>query len=229
MTDLGVAANDGELCLAYYRKHLHEFEAWRDAVVSHFQRDPILNALNSPVIHSLKSRIKDPAHLVEKLSRKAAHGSPVAPATFFDQVTDLAGVRILHLHTRQLTAIHGKISQMVSAGDWRLGERPVAYSWDPELSGYFEGLGLRVELKESNYTSIHYLIRSPNERSPVCCEVQVRTLFEEVWGEVDHLVNYPVRAGNPNARRLLGALSRLVSSGTRLVESVIDTAASEQA
>ncbi|WP_315782452.1 hypothetical protein [Bradyrhizobium sp. SZCCHNPS1003] len=29
--------------------------------------------------------------------------------------------------------------------------------------------------------------------SPLSCEIQVRTLFEEIWGEIDHQLNYPRR------------------------------------
>jgi hypothetical protein len=41
------------------------------------------------------------------------------------------------------------------------------------------------------YTSVHYIIGSGSQ-TPLTCEIQVRTLMEEVWGEVDHKINYPI-------------------------------------
>lgn len=37
--------------------------------------------------------------------------------------------------------------------------------------------------------SVHYLIR--DKESGLCIEVQVRTLFEEAWSEIDHKLRYP--------------------------------------
>ena len=47
-----------------------------------------------------------------------------------------------------------------------------------------------TETSDTLYTSVHYVIES-NSRTRITCEVQVRTLSEEVWGEVDHKINYP--------------------------------------
>ena len=76
---------------------------------------------------------------------------------------------------------------------------------------FFESLGLDVKLKESYYTSIHYLIK-PKASSDVCCEIQVRTLFEEIWGEIDHTLNYPVPTKSKACREQLRVLSKLVST-----------------
>ena len=69
--------------------------------------------------------------------------------------------------------------------DWFLPEPVNAYTWDPESKEFFEELGVKVEIKESFYTSVHYLVK-PRRDSPICCEIQVGTLFEEIWGDVDH-------------------------------------------
>ena len=74
-------------------------------------------------------------------------------------------------------------------------------------------------MKESLYTSVHYVIK-PREDSPVSCEIQVRTLLEEVWGEIDHLVNYPEPTDNITRRDQIGVLARLVSAGSRLADSI---------
>ena len=72
------------------------------------------------------------------------------------------------------------------------------------------------------YTSVHYVISSAS-RTTVTCEIQVRTLMEEVWGEVDHLLNYPVPSGVLASREELKVLARVTSSASRLVDAIFLT------
>ena len=107
----------------------------------------------------------------------------------------------------------------VQAKEWYLFERPVAYSWDPDATVFFQQLGLKVKIKPSHYTSIHYVVR-PKKGAQAACEIQVRTLFEEIWGEIDHTVNYPKPATSLATKEQLRVLSKLVSTGSRLADSV---------
>ena len=134
-------------------------------------------------------------------------------------LTDLTGVRVLHLHQQQFAIIHGCIEDQVQAGDWALHEPPNAYTWDPESRAFFESFGLQVEVKETFYTSIHYVVK-PREDSELCCEIQVRTLFEEIWGEIDHRINYPHPTTILACREQLRVLARLVGAGSRLADSI---------
>ena len=103
-------------------------------------------------------------------------------------------------------------------------EPPKAYTWDPEAQGFFASMGLEVQVKDSFYTSVHYLVR-PRADSPHCCEIQVRTLFEEIWGEVDHTLNYPNPTDNVACREQLRVLTKVVGAGSRLVDAIFRTAA----
>jgi ppGpp synthetase/RelA/SpoT-type nucleotidyltranferase len=213
--------NNPDSLVALYRNQQHLFEQFKNAVVDCFRLDPKLNQSQNPTIHSIKSRLKDINHLQEKLSRKETD-SPINESNFFERITDLSGVRILHLYQDQFPQIHDFIDSKVKSSDWFLAEKPIAYSWDPEARGFFESLGLEVKLKESYYTSIHYLIK-PKESSNVCCEIQVRTLFEEIWGEIDHAINYPEPVKSKSCKEQLRVLSKLVSTGTRLADSIFRT------
>ena len=73
------------------------------------------------------------------------------------------------------------------------------------------------------YTSVHYIIQS-RSRNPVTCELQVRTLAEELWGEVDHTLNYPHESDSIACREQIRALARITSAATRLVDSVFASA-----
>nr|WP_176561568.1 MULTISPECIES: hypothetical protein [Pseudomonas syringae group] len=107
--------------------------------------------------------------------------------------------------------------------DWHLVEPPKAYTWDPESAEFFKKLDINTELKESHYTSLHYVIR-PKAESDVVCEIQVRTLFEEIWGEVDHSLNYPSPTDNVACSEQLRVLAKVVGAGSRLVDSIFRTA-----
>lgn len=107
------------------------------------------------------------------------------------KVTDLAGIRILHLYTRQFAAIDPLIREILAEDQYRLIEGPFARTWDDESREYFRSLGVNTELSPNLYTSVHYVVESAS-KTKVTCEIQVRTLMEEVWGEVDHSINYPV-------------------------------------
>lgn len=202
-----------------YIKHKHVFQRFLNAVVDSFGLEPSLNEYGSPVVHSIKHRLKDESHLEKKLERKSGGSSPITAENLFERITDLAGVRVLHLYQDQLPIIHEFIMGMVSSGDWSLNEAPVAYSWDPESQKFFESLNLEVKIKDSYYTSIHYVVRPANDER-VKCEIQVRTLFEEIWGEIDHTINYPEQSASRATEEQLRVLSKLVSTGSRLADSI---------
>lgn len=202
-----------------YINEKHLFERFMNVVADTFRLEPELNKYGNPIIYTIKNRLKDIDHLKDKIERKWNEDDPLTPDNLFDRVTDLAGVRVLHLYQDQFSQIHQLIKQQVDSGDWFLRENPVAYSWDPESSIYFRELGLEPKIKDSYYTSIHYVVK-PKENSNICCEIQVRTLFEEIWGEIDHTINYPHPTEKNTCKEQLRVLSKLVSTGTRLADSI---------
>lgn len=207
--------------IAYYNDSNTQFvlKTFLNQVKDFFELNPILNSNPLPAIHSIKYRIKNPDHLLDKLKRKSENGVLVNEYSLFDEITDLAGIRILHLYQDQFEIIHSQIMEKIESGDWILGEAPKAYTWDPETQRYFKGLGISTEIKDSYYTSVHYLVKT-NNKSRICCEIQVRTLFEEIWGEIDHAINYPHKIDSTACSEQLKVLSRLVSTGTSLSNSI---------
>ncbi|MEG0378647.1 MAG: hypothetical protein RR614_09240, partial [Eubacterium sp.] len=107
----------------------------------------------------------------------------------------------------------------VKQKEWILAEAPKAYTWDPESRKFYENLEINTEVKDSFYTSVHYLIKLNNGNN-LCCEIQVRTLFEEIWGEIDHAINYPHPIDSVACSEQLKVLSKLISTGTRLSDSI---------
>lgn len=211
--------NNVDTIIQTYKEKLFEYEQFLASIRVFFEKHPSLNKDNLSIIHSLKYRTKDPEHLKEKLLRKRAQGREINAENAFEQITDLAGIRVLHLYQDQFIKIHEAIKQKIDAGDWILKETPKAYTWDPESQLFYKNLGLTTELRDTYYTSIHYVVK-PNEKNIVCCEIQVRTLFEEIWGEIDHTLNYPHPTASIPCKEQLRVLSKLVSTGTRLADSI---------
>ncbi len=213
-----------------------------DALVEHFQSrasdlDRFLNQLYGfltdsselmDCVHSLKSRVKDPEHLRDKLERKAIaarrEGTEflIAKDNLFERVNDLVGIRILHLHTGQFPEIHKILLAVLDEGRYPLFEDPFVRSWDDETKDFFRGCGIAVEDSPSMYTSVHYVVRA-SQKAPFTCEIQVRTLMEEVWGEVDHSINYPHETKSVACTEQIKALARLTSGCTRLVDSIFSS------
>lgn len=203
---------------AYIQKQF-EYEQFLAGILVFFQKHPLLNKKPLPIIHSIKSRLKDPMHLADKLERKLAEGTRINKDNIFTAITDFIGVRVLHLHQEQFESIHSAIVEKVSTGDWLFIEPPKAFTWDPESVQFYSQLSITTELRETYYTSIHYLVK-PNNQNSICCEIQVRTLFEEIWGEIDHTINYPHPTDSLACGEQLRVLAKLISTGTRLADSI---------
>lgn len=208
-----------EALLAVFDDKLDEIEMLKNQVYDFFRLNKDLNSGLPPAVHSVKARVKDRGHLRDKLERKLAKGEDISPENLFHYITDLAGIRVMHLYQDQFAHIHNAIQGQVDKGNWVLGEKTKAYTWDPESKAFFEQFDLEVMQKESFYTSIHYLVK-PHEKFPFYCEIQVRTLFEEIWGEIDHSINYPHPTDNIACREQLRVLSKLVGAGSRLADSI---------
>lgn len=211
-----------------YRLHRKAFSGFMNNVIDFFQRDNenLLDENGKFVVHSVKSREKDPEHLEEKIRRKLALGKNITEENLFDEITDFCGVRVIHLRMSQFHQINKAITDHVQNQHWCLKEDPKAYTWDPEYKKYFENCGVATDLKESFYTSAHYVVK-PNPETSVTCEIQVRSLFEEIWGEIDHDLNYPQPCENIACTEQLKVLAKLVGAGTRLIESIYASSSNE--
>lgn len=214
------AADDVPSLIDVYKKHRRLYELFLKSVESDFLSEPSLNSGTPAVIHSTRSRLKDEDHLAQKILRKRADGRDINTENILSSITDLAGLRVLHLHQSQFGEIHNFIKGKIKTKGWKLLEKPIAYTWDPDSVIYFKRFGIRTAVKPSYYTSVHYLIAPANNVAGICCEVQVRTLFEEAWGEIDHSINYPEPTQVLANIEQLRVLSRLVSTGSRLADSI---------
>jgi putative GTP pyrophosphokinase len=210
--------------IQFYVDNTHRFQQFQASVETFFSKHRVLNSKPLPVIHSFKSRLKDPDHLKDKIVRKLRDGREINIGNLFTEITDLIGIRVLHLYQDQFPIIHEEINNYVKLGDWSFVESPKAYTWDPESKIMYDKIGIENTVKDTYYTSVHYVVKPNNTNpNPICCEIQVRTLFEEIWGEIDHSINYPHPTDDIACKEQLRVLSKLVSTGTRLADSIFRT------
>lgn len=180
------------------------------------------------IIHTIKWRVKAPDSFKHKLERKYEESLKEGGEPFdfneenlFDKITDLAGVRILHIHTTQIEKIKPLLEDfLLNKLNMTLFEPPKANVWDIEYEKYYrENVGIETKDKHSMYTSVHYVYKF-NDKIKVKCEIQIRTLIEETWGEVSHTINYPDETKSIACQEQIRALARVTSSGTRLIDSI---------
>jgi ppGpp synthetase/RelA/SpoT-type nucleotidyltranferase len=220
---LHVMPDDKELdaIVEHFKLHQSNFDSVSETLSNDLYRHSELK----PLIHSIKHRTKDPLHLRDKLVRKRTsaknEGKPfdITVDNVFEKLTDLAGVRLLHLHTSQFPKIDKAIREVVDELGFAIVEGPTANTWDDEYRQLFTEWGATAVPRESMYTSVHYILDS-RRRTPVRCELQVRTLMEEVWGEVSHTVNYPRPTTDKIVNEQLKVLARFTSGCTRLVDTI---------
>jgi putative GTP pyrophosphokinase len=186
-----------------------------------------------PESHTVRSRVKDPEHLIEKIVRCSIDDlKPCAtPENYHDTVKDIIGVRILHRFKEEWDVIHDKICCI-----GELDGKPEAYFREGDPSWLIDACrnkGCDINIKEVGYRSIHYPVTIKIGKEKFFVEVQVRTLFEEAWGEVDHHIRYPYLQDNPRLQSyfsLCAAVSGFadeLSSITRLQKQDLELESEE--
>ena len=181
--------------VSHYQAHTHAFQSVLNSLGNQITSSPRLK----PYIHSLRSRTKSIDSLEGKIFRKMDEAKEanrqfrINTENLFVKINDLAGLRILHLNTDQLPDLAAGLNELLEEEMYTLVEKPTARAWDDESRELLGQMGFKIvnrRTKPSFYTSIHYVIYA-NRKTKITCEIQVRTLTEELWGEIDHLINYP--------------------------------------
>lgn len=171
-----------------------------------------------PHVHSVRWRVKSSDHLLEKIIRKLAEKNEkyqgINVQNYFETVTDLVGIRVLHLFKEDCFDIDHNLTQQ-----WSPIETPVAYirTGDrDELIEQFKAHSFEIKEHPAGYRSVHYVFSSQPMKRKVITEVQVRTIFEEGWSEIDHTVRYPNFSDNELVEYFLTIFNRLAGSADEM-------------
>lgn len=145
-------------------------------------------------VHSVRWRIKDSEHMLEKIVRKRAAKADkyltINVENYYSIITDLIGIRALHLFKNEALAIDASIREnqlLIST------EQPLVYTrkGDTVPEDLFPKEQFDHQEHPAGYRSVHYIIQAQPQKRKVYAELQVRTIFEEGWSEIDHKVRYP--------------------------------------
>ncbi|MDO4328524.1 MAG: RelA/SpoT domain-containing protein [Lachnospiraceae bacterium] len=213
-------------------------------------RAEILSTLNEELtgkIHSIRCRVKDPDHLIEKIIRNVNKNPDKYKSINADNynkiITDLIGVRIIILDKRDWRDVHNSLLRIFR----NLPERYVTIPEDiiTNYDKYSDEANIKRKFLENSYHAekpVVYItseedrelywdenLRIDNSKShyrsvhyiiryaTVYFEIQVRTLFEEGWLEFDHRIKYPYDQNNRQKQEYIGILSSLAVAADRLI------------
>ena len=123
-------------------------------------------------IEMIKSRVKKPASIVEKLKRR---GYAISIETMVHQLDDVAGIRVI---CPFLDDIYEVADMLVRQDDIRV----IA------IKDYIKNP------KENGYRSYHMIIEIPvffsEKKQYMRVEVQIRTIAMDFWASLDHQLKY---------------------------------------
>ena len=120
--------------------------------------------------HSVNGRVKARDSFLQKFDRKP-YSSP-------DELMDVAGLRIITHTTTEVAQVCSLIER--------------EFSVDQENSG---NKAADMDVDKVGYLSVHYIVTLTSPRADLCeyrrfqglrCEIQVRSLLQHAWAEIEH-------------------------------------------
>ncbi len=153
--------------MTYYRCALMEvetkFKVLNEALSVQYDTNPI---------ESIKTRIKSPESILEKLNRK---GYPLSVESIEENLNDIAGVRVICSHPQE---IYDLAEAFLNQDDIQLIKKK-DYIKNP---------------KENGYRSLHLIVGVPiflhDNKRVMKVEVQFRTISMDFWASLEHKIKY---------------------------------------
>ena len=152
------------------------------------------SAANPMPIQRIRIRVKEPDRVLSKYRRLREEFDGGASPSNLRKMRDLLGARVITYFQANIAMIDGEIRRGTSFG--------IADGYAPRSyveSDVLKRIGLNPEnfdvkgRKPSGYSSIHYFLKCLDGQGdpygPIF-ELQVRTMAEEVWGEIEHQLAY---------------------------------------
>ena len=186
-----------EAILISFLKEKEKYKRLAEFIVGLIQDDPSKPAES---LHTIIYRIKDELRLIEKIdmqnSRTKADGETITVHNYQAEIADLLGVRIICLRLSDV----GKIEEYLSL---LAKEKIIRFVKGPEQKNTFvlpldlgELIPEGADLRYTGYSSIHYRMQldensnAAPDLQALHFELQLRTILEEAWSEIDHKYRY---------------------------------------
>ncbi len=182
-------------------------------------------------IYLTKFRIKDPKSIFLKLKRKPDPNG-------FKTLKDIAAIRIITLFENDLFKVCSEIMTALSAQEGKWNKYKVtkaeAYNYSiekrKELRNIFDNNCKDVifkpevpETKKSGYKSIHLdFVYNGDVNHPIFIEMQLRTLLQNAWGEIEHTLSYKQGDIQPHLKRSFQLLADDLDRADQLLNHLKD-------
>ena len=190
--------------------------------------------------YAYKSRVKSKEALLEKIDRKKAD----KPDYDIYDISDVIGVRFIVLFKQDIIPTIKSIIDMLTANTHNNNpfkschiSEAIYYKGNisssnisTEIKKSFTNINTKIEEKASpeGYSSIHIVCELETEKSDILrknykipVEIQVRTVFEDAWGEIDHKYGYSCRRVNTDSHP---TLDKHLQTLKQFVDACIDYA-----
>lgn len=187
-------------------------------------------------INSVRWRVKDPIHLLTKIVRKRKEAIKeknnkskylyINVENYKEIITDLIGLRAIYLFKH-----HWKIIDSYVCNNFRINKNEniiIYYAYGDDLSFYYKGGDIKyingiklkyiISEKLSKYRSTHYIIDA-NFPHNFKLELQIRSILDEAWGEIDHFLRYPDHQEDPQLKNQMTVLNGVINECEELVTS----------
>ena len=165
--------------------------------------------------HTLESRAKDPESFARKVSLPSEQ-DPTQPK-YTDplrQIPDLAAVRVITFLLEDVDKVNAQVDEQFNVIE------------------KINKSGLLVEQEKLGYHSVHYLVGFTPQRlampeyarhRDLVIEIQVRTILQHAWAEIEHDIQYKAIETIPAViRRRFMALAGLLEIADREFQAVSD-------
>lgn len=198
-----------------------------------FLREFIENQEEKTGLHSYRTRIKSSEHLIEKIIRRRNENylkyRELNRDNYLKFVTDVIGFRGLllyredwvifhrhllsHFENRTEWYVHDCLKDFAPARDRYMVEAPKVHMRPGDYGDiYADWIASDNIYDQKYYRSVHYILKYQG----TYLEIQVRTLFEEGWGEIDHHILYPYKKQDPMLTEFSELLNRLAGMGDEM-------------
>jgi len=151
-------------------------------------------------LHTIVYRIKDELRLIEKIDEQneaiEAGASIISEKNYQMKIGDLLGVRIICLRLSDIGKVEAYLGLLSE-------EKILRFVKGPDRKKSFilpvdpgESISAIQDLTYTGYSSIHYQVElgensnAPSGLEDLQFELQLRTILEEAWGEIDHKYRY---------------------------------------
>lgn len=141
-------------------------------------------------------------------------------------ITDYAGIRVLCLFEKDISKVHKYIINTIKQENYKLKDFKI-YNWTDEISiklmmdytnKHFRNLKIVPGKKPSGYKSLHYIIYiqyGKKRNYPI--EIQLRTLLQDVWGELEHNLSYKKGSIHPHIKKSFLLLAKDLEANDMLL------------